>query len=592
MQDQASTPDSKAVPPTATLADRVRRAAEDRPAHPALVWRDQTISWAELDFSVDRVADTLRRTVPGPPDGQPARVAIALTNSPDFVVTFFATLRAGLVAVPVNPESTARELGHVLSDSGAALLVCTERVRDLVAGLGRDLPALRAVHTGPPTGERPTDAPGPVDQPASPPGPVDQPASPRGPVDQPASPRGGPGIDDLAVLLYTSGTEGQPKGAMLSHRALLANHGQIERISPRVVGPDDRVLLALPLFHVYGLNTGLGSVAYHGACGVLVDRFDPAATLEVIARQRVSVVVGVPAMFLGWSGLPGLDAALAPVRLAVCGAAPLEPATSARFSEAAGRPIFVGYGLTETAPVLTSTLASTEPKAGSIGGPIPDVEVRLVGPTGEILWSAGSTGPGGSSATATGAGGRDAVDTETDVDEPDVELFSPGTDPGEIVVRGPNLFSGYWPDGRDGPDADGWWATGDVAYADADGDLHLVDRLGELILVNGFNVYPREVELVLDAHPAVVESAVVGQPDPRTGQAVKAYVVRVDGGAVTEPELLGHCARNLARFKRPSTVEFVTALPHSVIGKVRKTLLRSSPAESPDTAPEGRLSDA
>jgi long-chain acyl-CoA synthetase len=374
------------------------------------------------------------------------------------------------------------------------------------------------------------------------------------------------------VLLYTSGTEGPPKGAMLSHRALMANHEQIGRIEPPVVGADDVVLLALPLFHAYGLNSGLGAVAYHGACGVLVERFDPGDTLATIARHHVTVVLAVPSMYVGWSlltsGLPagGAEAgdgwdvgeAMASVRVAVCGAAPLDPATAARFTDAARHPVFVGYGLTETAPVLTSTLASPLPKAGSIGRPIPGVELRLAGAGGTVLWQ---------------HEGKSDADDEDDFD---LDLPASGSDPGEIVVRGENLFSGYWPDGRGGPDADGWWATGDIAYADADGDLFVVDRLGELILVSGFNVYPHEVELVLAAHPGVAEAAVVGMPHPYTGQTVKAYVVRTPGSALTAEDLLGHCERNLARFKCPTAVEFVATLPHSATGKVRKTLLGSA----------------
>lgn len=527
----------------ATLADRVRLAAATRPERPALIWHDQTISWAELDARVDDVGSALVASVPATAGGPPARVAIALTNSPDFAVAYFAVLRAGLVAVPINPAFTARELQHVLADSGAAVLLCTEQARAVVASVRDKLPALVAVHTDLPTG------PGP------------------GAGSRPA---GGSGDGDLAVLLYTSGTEGHPKGAMLSHRALMANHEQIGRIQPPVVGPDDRVLLALPLFHAYGLNSGLGAVAYHGACGVLVERFDPGGALEVVARHQVTVVVGVPAMFVGWSLLADSSAAgpvsapagwevgeaMASVRVAVCGAAPLDPATAARFTEATRHPVFVGYGLTETAPVLTSTLASPVGKSGSIGQAIPGVELRLVGSDGEDLWRDGS------------------VEHEEE-DDLDLGFSSPGTDPGEIVVRGDNLFSGYWPNGRDGPDPDGWWATGDIAYADADGDLFLVDRVGELILVTGFNVYPHEVELVLKSHPGVAESAVVGMPHPYTGQTVKAYVVRAAGSGVTAEEVLGHCERNLARFKCPTAVEFVEILPHSAIGKVRKTLLRS-----------------
>jgi long-chain acyl-CoA synthetase len=269
-------------------------------------------------------------------------------------------------------------------------------------------------------------------------------------------------------------------------------------------------------------------------------------------------------MFLTWVGADrdALTAATASVRVAVCGAAPLEPAVAARFTEITGHPVHVGYGLTETAPVLTSTLVSGAAKAGSIGRPLPGVELRLVDPDGVDLWRDGTAVP------------------DDDPDELDLSDVAPGTDPGQIAVCGANLFAGYWPDGRDGPDADGWWATGDVAYADEDGDLFLVDRLGELILVNGFNVYPHEVELVLDAHPGVAESAVLGVPHPRTGETVRAYVVPAPGLPVTGEELLAHCARNLARFKCPTAVEFVDALPHSAIGKVRKTQLRPAPTQA------------
>ncbi|MDG4791630.1 AMP-binding protein [Micromonospora sp. WMMD1102] len=538
-------PDTPAEPAAVTLADRVRLAATARADQPALISADgATLSWAELDGAVDRAAAALS-ALAGPADDHPARVAIALHNSPDFAVAFFGTQRAGLVAVPVNPALTAPELRHILADSAASVLICTEQVRSAVEGIRADLPALTEPHT---------TLPNPPGQPAR---------DPAGPADPEA----------VAVLLYTSGTTGEPKGAMLSHRALLANHEQIGRITPPVVGPDDRVLLALPLFHAYGLNAGLGAVAYHGACGVLVERFEPAGVLELVARHRVSVLVGVPSMFLGWTMLPeaptaagvpagpALRTAMDSVRVAICGAAPLAVGGATRFAEATGRQIQVGYGLTETAPVLTTTLAGTPAESNSIGRPIPGVELRLVAADGEELWRDGSV--------VDPAGGAD------DADEPDLEFSSPGTDPGEIVVRGANLFSGYWPDGHGGPDPDGWWHTGDVAYADAAGDLFLVDRLGELILVNGFNVYPQEVERVLGGHPEVVESVVVGVPHPTAGEAVTAYVVRSPEGTVSAAELAAHCARNLARFKCPSRIEFVGSLPLSAIGRVRRSVIRS-----------------
>jgi long-chain acyl-CoA synthetase len=370
------------------------------------------------------------------------------------------------------------------------------------------------------------------------------------------------GGEDLAVLVYTSGTAGAPKGAMLSHRALIANHRQLAAVEPAIIRSGDVVLLALPLFHAFGLNSALGAIAWHGACGVLTDSFDPRATLSVIARHQVTVLAAVPQMYAAWVTVPDLGERVASVRVAVSGAAPLDQVAARRFLDVTSKPIFEGYGLTETAPVVTTALASPVPKAGSIGRPIPELEIKLVAGDGAEIARVGPDG----------LRYEDDFDDDFDDDAGGV----PGTDPGEIVVRGPNLFSGYWPDGHGGPDADGWWPTGDVAYADVDGDLFLVDRLGELIIVSGFNVYPHEVELVLAAFPGVAEAAVVGAPDPTTGQAVRAYVVRAADAAVTESDLAAHCARNLARFKCPAVIEFVPELPHTATGKVVKGSLGRS----------------
>jgi long-chain acyl-CoA synthetase len=468
------------------------------------------VTWGELDIRVDAAARALAALdLPGS-DGHPARVAIVLPNVPDFAVAYFGVLRAGLVAVPVNPGYTPRELRQVLTNSGAAVLIGPPSVLT-----GVDVPVPHVYAT-------PPQAPGEPVEPVA-------------------------GGEDLAVLIYTSGTEGDPKGAMLSHRALLTNHEQLAGIEPPPVTPDDVLLLALPLFHAYGLNSGLGAVAFHGATGVLMERFDPAESLRLIAVHQVTTVVGVPPMFVAWSLLPEFGERFASVRVAVSGAAPLDAAAAGRFLAATGHPVFVGYGLTETGPVLTTTLASPMPKVGSIGRAVPGVSIKLVAATGEEI---------------------ELTEDDFDDDAPG----SPGTDPGEIVARGANLFSGYWPDGRDGPDPDGWWPTGDVAYADGDGELFIVDRLRELILVSGFNVYPYEVERVLQAHPAVVEAAVLGVPHPYTGQTVKAFVVT--RAPVGTEELLGYCERNLARFKCPTAIEFVPSLPHSATGKVRKAALR------------------
>jgi long-chain acyl-CoA synthetase len=289
------------------------------------------------------------------------------------------------------------------------------------------------------------------------------------------------------------------------------------------------------MFHVYGLNAGLGMTALAAATGVLADRFDPVETLALVRDRGVTNVIGAPPMYVAWSMLPELDGVFRDLRLAVSGAAPLPAAVMADLKAATGTVIYEGYGLTETAPVLTTTLCSPQPKPGSIGRPIPGVELRLVDETG--------------------------LEVEED-------------DPGEVVVRGDNVFSGYWPDGAGGRDAEGWFRTGDVAYADADGDLFLVDRVRDLILVSGFNVYPREVEDVIATHPQVAEVAVVGVPHPYTGETVRALVVPRPDAGLSADDVIAHAAARLARFKCPTSVEFVDELPHSATGKVAKGQLR------------------
>jgi long-chain acyl-CoA synthetase len=492
--------------------DAVREAARHNPQTAALIAGTTSLTWAELDARVDRAARRLRALA----DADGARVAIVLANTIEFAVVHFGVLRAGLVAVPLNPGYTTDELEYALTDSGATIVVGEPALRERLApGERTFVPPDLAL-------DREADLP-----------------------DVPAG--------RLAVLLYTSGTSGRPKGAMLTHAALTANHEQLDRIEPPVVGPDDVVLLTVPFFHAYGLNTGLGTVAHHGATGVLVDRFDAAGSLALTARHRVTVVMGVPGMYAAWSGRPEAGAAMAAVRTAVCGAAPLDAADAARFTAVTGKTVIIGYGLTETAPVLTTTAVSDVAKTHSIGRPLPGVSLRLRTAGGEVLWEDGTASPA-----------EDLAELDLSVED------SAGTDPGEIVVRGANLFSGYWPDGRGGPDPDGWWGTGDVAYADGDGDLHLVDRIGELILVNGFNVYPAEIERVLDAHPGVAEAAVVAAPDPATGQTPHAFVVPALDPPPTVAELQVFCAAHLARFKLPSSIALVDALPHSAVGKVRK----------------------
>jgi long-chain acyl-CoA synthetase len=484
---------------TGNVADLVATAARTGPDHPALVdlASGRTLTWADLDAAVTAQARDLVAAGAHPGD----RVAVRLPAGPEYAAAVFGALRAGLVVVPLAPGAADREVTRVLTDSGALLLV----------------------------GEGPADVP--VRAPV-----LD--TTPGTPLDSTG------GGEDVAVLAYTSGTSGVARGAMLSHRALLANLAQCAELRPAPVTAADRVLLALPLFHVYGLGPGLFQVAAAGATGVLVDRFDPAQAVRAVREHRITTLVGVPPMYQALLALPDTDlrAELATVRLCTSGAAPLDPVVLAEWQRVTGLPLHEGYGLTETGPVLTSTLVSGQPKAGSVGRALPGVELRLVDSDGDALG-----------------------------DDPLEEAAGTGL----VAARGANLFSGYWPDAAHGPAADGWFRTGDVGYFDADGDLHLVDRAGDLIIVNGFNVYPSEVEQVLAELPGVVEAAAVGVSDPRTGEAVKVVLVLADGAEVTEADVVDHCAARLAKFKVPTAVEFADVLPHSPTGKLARRRLRA-----------------
>jgi long-chain acyl-CoA synthetase len=521
--EPSSRPVSQPSPQPLNVADLARHAAGVAPDRVAFVDGERSLTWAELDADADRVAAALAglRLEAG------ARVCLVLGNTLAFPVAYFGVLRAGLVAVPVNPANTPRELAHVFEDSAAAVVLSGPSA---LADVEAALPITGAPIVVGVDGARPSS--GLV---------LDELPAGQG---APEAARGG---EDLAVLMYTSGTSGRPRGAMLSHRALLADLEHVGRIEPSPTSPDDVVLLVLPLSHVFGLSTGLGMVARAAATGVLVDRFSAEATAALVREHGVTNLVGVPTMYQAWCEVPGIAEAFASVRLAVSGAAPLPVGVLRRFHTRAGHLVYEGYGLTETAPSVTSTLCSFEPKAGSVGRPVPGVEVVLVDRSG----------------------------AEVDSD-----------DAGEVRVRGANLFSGYWPDGADGPDEAGWWSTGDVAVADEAGDLTLVGRRTELILVSGFNVYPREVEAVLALHPDVLEVAVVGIPHPYTGSAVQAFVVLRPGSSPDAEALRTHAARLLARFKCPTAIEFVESLPHTATGKVAKGRLRETPAPPATAVPD------
>ncbi|MFF0339914.1 class I adenylate-forming enzyme family protein [Kribbella sp. NPDC004875] len=474
------------------FADILRDTAQRHPARPALIDGDRRLTWGELDQAVDRAAQGFAAAglVPG------YRVLLLVANSIEFVTSYLGILRAGLVAVPLNTGLTKPEVAAVVEHSGARLAVAGPGLADRVDGIR-------------------TVAPGELEG------------------DTPLLPLIDP--ETLAVLLYTSGTSGDPRAAMLTHRALAANVRNLGELGEDRMGPEDVVLGVLPMFHAFGLNAVLGWAVATGAALIVEQRFDPEQTLGLIGRYGVTRLPLAPPALHALLTRPDLRAALKTVKVVLTGASTLDRALADRFERATGLHVHQGYGLTEASPGVTTTLGEAEPKPGSVGRPLPNVEIRIADEQGE-----------------------------------DVE----GDDPGEILIRGGNLFSGYWPDGVDGPDAEGWYRTGDVGFLDADGDLFLVDRLRELIIVSGFNVFPSEVEDVLVGAPGVREAAVIGVPSEETGEAVKAFVVPLPDASVDVATVQEYAATRLARFKCPVEIDVVEYLPHSVTGKVAKGRLR------------------
>ncbi|MET0727975.1 MAG: AMP-binding protein [Acidimicrobiales bacterium] len=482
----------------------------------AMISRGKTTTYGELRDQVDRLRGGLVRLGLEPGD----RVGIVAANNWYFVVSYLAILGVGAVAVPMDPASPSPEVGRELAGSGARVVIAGPAAgKAAVSGLDRDdLPALEHV--------------------------VDCSGSLAGALTLDDLMAGEPAAavdrapEDLAVLVFTSGTAGSPKAAMLTHGNLLANLEQCQALPVRAQAPDDVVLGVLPLFHIFGLNVVLNLTLLSGASVLLVERFDPQSALESIQNHAVTVVSGPPTMWSAWATLPGTrPGAFATVRIAASGAARLDPQVQRTMAERFGIRVMEGYGLTEASPVVTSGTGIDSPE-GSIGVPLPGLRVRLVD-----------------------ADGQDTL----------------VGDPGELWVSGPNVFTGYWDDPeatRAVLDADGWLHTGDVAVVDDDGFLFLVDRVKDLIIVSGFNVFPAEVEDVIADHPGVEQVAVIGVPHPHTGEAVKAYVKVADGASVEEDDIIAHCEARLARYKCPQKVMFVDDVPHSATGKVLRAALR------------------
>jgi long-chain acyl-CoA synthetase len=504
---------------TFNLATILRESARRTPDKTLTHFADQSFSYARVDEISGRVASAL--LAQGLRPGQ--TVAVQLPNVPEFLFAYFGILKAGLVMLPLNPLLKAPEIAYHLTDADAALLVTV----DLFAE-----EALKGVAAA---GEVPTYVVRTRDG-DLPPGTRSFDQLYQAPDTRDIAPTN---ADDTAVLLYTSGTTGKPKGAELTHFQMF----MACTVGGDTFGfePDDVSLVVLPLFHVFGLSSTLNAAVRFGATTVLIPRFEPGAVFDAIERHRGTLICGVPTMYvaLTQADVGGRD--VSSLRVGVSGGASI-PGEVIRAFEAKfpGVVILEGYGLSETVALATFNPSASERKVLSIGKPMWGVDVRIV----------------------------------DDADQP----LPPGREHvGEIVMRGHNVMKGYYknPEATATAMRNGWFHTGDIAYADEEGFIFIVDRKKDLVIRGGFNVYPREIEEVLYTHEAVSEAAVIGRPDERLGEEVVAYVSLASGASVTPQELIAFTRERVAAYKYPREVHVLAELPKGPTGKILKSELRA-----------------
>jgi long-chain acyl-CoA synthetase len=485
------------------LARLITDSAAADPERPAIRLDDAVVPYGGLDHATRRVAGLLAARGVGPGD----RVGVMLPNVPYFPMALYGILRLGAVAVPMNPLLKEREIGFHLSDSGARLLFAwhgfAEAAERGAAAAGADCVLVE---------------PGKIE-------PLIVAADPLDEVAERAD-------DDTAVIVYTSGTTGTPKGAELTHHNLL----DAARVAVELVdaGPESIELGALPLFHVFGLSSSLNAMMRCGGCLTLMPRFDPAKALAIVERDRVGILLGVPTMYTAMLHAPERESSdTSTLELCVSGGAAMPVEVLRAFESAFGCKILEGYGLSETCGMASFNPPHRERKPGSIGLPVEGVEMKAV-------------------------------------DEDDAEVAQ--GDVGEIVMRSPHVMKGYF--GRDDATAEvmrgGWFHTGDMAYVDEDGYFFIVDRKKDLIIRGGFNVYPREIEEVLYEHEAVLEAAIIGVAHESLGEEVAAVVALRDGARCSPEELRAYVKERVAAYKYPRHVWLVDELPKGPTGKILK----------------------
>jgi long-chain acyl-CoA synthetase len=478
----------------------------------ALLFRGQSTSYGELCQQACRLSAALEKHF-GVQRGD--RVAIFLPNIPEFVIAYYAIERLGAIAVSLNVMLKRGEVEFILRDCGATFLITAAQ---LLEQIPENIAALRGIAVvGDPNGfacARFSDLL------------IEQPEA-QSPIARVES-------EDGAAILYTSGTTGKPKGVLLTHGNLAFNSEAVNRYTQMT--PEDRLLCFLPLFHCFGQNFIMNGAVNAGASLILHERFVPDEILESALLNRASVFLGVPAVFMRFLAQPDCEKYFASIRYYFTAAAPMPAEVARRWRQRFGKTIYEGYGLTETAP-FASHNHEFDYRDESVGTALEGVEIKVVGEKGETL---------------------------------------PAGQLGEIAIKGPNVMKGYFnrPEETAEVIRDGWFLSGDIGKMDRDGYVYLVDRAKDMVNISGFKVWPREVEEVLSRHDAVLETAIIGIPDPVSGEAVKAFVVPKKGAQLTEREVIDFCRDRIAVYKAPRYVEFIEALPRNPSGKVLKRELR------------------
>ncbi len=503
------------------LAAMLDQSSRRDPGKVALILDDYRLRYAELNGAANKIANALTAFGIEPGD----KVAIMLPNTPHFPISYYGILKTGATVVPLNVLFKAGEVQYHLDDSDAKVLIAWEGfLSEAAAGFlkAESCHKLVVVQAPGSTAELPAGAVS-----------FNQLMAEQGPVfdTMPTSP------DDTAVILYTSGTTGRPKGAELSHFNMFSNAlAGVEKLL--YVKSDEIGLAVLPLFHSFGQTCVMNALIYMGATITMLPRFEPLKAMEIIQRDKVTYFAGVPTMYFYLLNHPEAGKYdLSTLRLCISGGSSMPVEVMHAFNKRFNVTILEGYGLSETSPIASFNHLDRPTKPGSIGTPIWGVEMRVVDPVGKPLASG--------------------------------EL-------GEIAIRGHNVMKGYYkrPEATAEAIRRGWFHSGDLARVDEDGYFFIVDRVKDMIIRGGFNVYPREIEEVLYGHPAVAEAAVIGIPEPALGEEVKAVVAFKPGQSATEEEIIDYCRERLAAYKYPRSVEIRESLPKTATGKILKRELK------------------